>query len=299
MIRWVTHDEVRATRHLSGRAGQPPAWRTDFMAPPPATRLPQAFLIEYAPHRVLETHFHDADEFQIVIDGHGLLGRQPVAPVLVHFARAYTAYGPIVAGSEGLVFLTVRAQRDSAGPQRLSERRDVLEQVVDRRPWRASAAASFDRQAAALETLPQLSAANGLCARSVVLGPGAGVHLDAVAGDGRFVVVLEGAIVQSGAALPALSIGFGAAGSSGALDLVAGSQGARALVLDFPEPQAHERSSRPDAAWHCPQCGFVYDEREGFALDGIAPGTPWSDLPAEWTCPDCLAPKSAFTRGRG
>ncbi len=36
----------------------------------------------------------------------------------------------------------------------------------------------------------------------------------------------------------------------------------------------------------CPLCGEVYDE-ENF-------GTPFADLPEEWRCPLCFAPKSSF-----
>lgn len=34
-------------------------------------------------------------------------------------------------------------------------------------------------------------------------------------------------------------------------------------------------------------CGFVYDEAEGFPREGFAPGTKWSEVPDDWPCPDC------------
>lgn len=46
--------------------------------------------------------------------------------------------------------------------------------------------------------------------------------------------------------------------------------------------------------WHCEVCGFIYDEAEGLPDDDIAPGTAWADIPEDWTCPDCGAPKSDF-----
>ncbi|MEO7337443.1 MAG: rubredoxin [Caldimonas sp.] len=46
--------------------------------------------------------------------------------------------------------------------------------------------------------------------------------------------------------------------------------------------------------WLCIVCGFVYDETVGMPADGIAAGTPWADVPDDWTCPDCGAPKSDF-----
>jgi len=46
--------------------------------------------------------------------------------------------------------------------------------------------------------------------------------------------------------------------------------------------------------WHCMICGFIYDEAAGIPEAGIAPGTRWEDVPADWVCPDCLAGKSDF-----
>lgn len=41
------------------------------------------------------------------------------------------------------------------------------------------------------------------------------------------------------------------------------------------------------ASFRCPGCGYVYDEAEGFAREGFPPGTPWAQVPEDWTCPDC------------
>lgn len=46
--------------------------------------------------------------------------------------------------------------------------------------------------------------------------------------------------------------------------------------------------------WQCVVCGWIYDEAVGIPEDGIAPGTKWEDVPEDWTCPDCGAPKSDF-----
>jgi rubredoxin len=47
-------------------------------------------------------------------------------------------------------------------------------------------------------------------------------------------------------------------------------------------------------AWMCVNCGFVYEEAAGYPAGGIAPGTAWTDVPEDWLCPDCGAPKSSF-----
>lgn len=46
--------------------------------------------------------------------------------------------------------------------------------------------------------------------------------------------------------------------------------------------------------WVCILCGFVYDQEDGAPEHGIAPGTPWEDVPADWLCPDCGVGKSDF-----
>ena len=32
----------------------------------------------------------------------------------------------------------------------------------------------------------------------------------------------------------------------------------------------------------CIICGWVYDEKEGWPEEGIAPGTKWEDVPDDW-----------------
>ena len=44
----------------------------------------------------------------------------------------------------------------------------------------------------------------------------------------------------------------------------------------------------------CQICGYVYDPRNGDPDSGIPPMTPFEDLPDEWVCPICNAPKDKF-----
>lgn len=46
--------------------------------------------------------------------------------------------------------------------------------------------------------------------------------------------------------------------------------------------------------WQCTTCGEIYDEALGDADSGVAPGTRFEDLPADWLCPNCGATKDAF-----
>ena len=46
----------------------------------------------------------------------------------------------------------------------------------------------------------------------------------------------------------------------------------------------------------CPICGYVYDPSLGDTGNGIAPGTPFEDLPEDWKCPRCGKEKNIFNR---
>ncbi|MBO4738188.1 MAG: rubredoxin [Bacteroidales bacterium] len=44
----------------------------------------------------------------------------------------------------------------------------------------------------------------------------------------------------------------------------------------------------------CSVCGYVYDPAVGDPDSGIAPGTPFEEIPDDWTCPLCGVGKSDF-----
>lgn len=46
----------------------------------------------------------------------------------------------------------------------------------------------------------------------------------------------------------------------------------------------------------CTICDYVYDPAVGDPDNGIAPGTRFEDLPDDWVCPPCGAPKSEFVK---
>jgi rubredoxin len=46
--------------------------------------------------------------------------------------------------------------------------------------------------------------------------------------------------------------------------------------------------------YRCKECEHVYDEAEGDPDSGIAAGTRWEDIPDDWACPICGAPKDFF-----
>ncbi len=44
----------------------------------------------------------------------------------------------------------------------------------------------------------------------------------------------------------------------------------------------------------CSICGYTYDEAIGLPEEDVAPGTKWKDIPEDFTCPRCGAPKTVF-----
>ena len=47
--------------------------------------------------------------------------------------------------------------------------------------------------------------------------------------------------------------------------------------------------------YECNVCGYVYDSAKGDPDNGIAPGTPFEQIPNDWTCPLCGVDKENFS----
>lgn len=50
----------------------------------------------------------------------------------------------------------------------------------------------------------------------------------------------------------------------------------------------------PTGKYVCSVCGYVYDPEKGDPTQGIAPGTPFEDLPDTWRCPRCKQSQDKF-----
>jgi rubredoxin len=46
----------------------------------------------------------------------------------------------------------------------------------------------------------------------------------------------------------------------------------------------------------CTICGWVYDPESGDPDSGVEPGTRFEDIPDDWECPVCGAPKDDFEK---
>ena len=71
---------------------------------------PLAFIVRTPPGGYLEAHFHACDQFQVIVEGSGTIGRHKVRAGFVHYADAFTPYGPLLAAQdEGFAYETLRA----------------------------------------------------------------------------------------------------------------------------------------------------------------------------------------------
>jgi rubredoxin len=295
--------DVKAGKKTRNPPGGGTSWRTDFMRPPEGVLdYPMAFLAEGTPHRVIKPHFHEVDQFQVIVSGGGVIGHHPLSINAVHFSRAHTPYGPLTGADQGVAFLTLRAHWDP-GAQYLQneESKKKLINVPDRKPWQATEAPDFNGDADVnIKSFKEIKDERGLGAFSIKLAAGATLQTpDPAQTNGQYLIVVKGSLTYQGKEYKAISIAF-TKPNEGSFPVVAGPEGVEALVLNFPrleaaKPVVAEPSNKQAfRVWQCLLCAFVYDEAKGMPEDGIAAGTRWEDVPDTWTCPDCAASKADF-----
>ncbi|MBW4093022.1 MAG: hypothetical protein HIU82_18265 [Proteobacteria bacterium] len=224
---------IGANRHT--RAASEPV-------PEPGTLYPMAFLVEKDAGAVVHPHFHQADQFQVVMGGSGRLGRHNVAGIAVHYTDAWSAYGPIVAAEDGVAWFTFRNAWDPGARYMPGARAELRAGRGDRQhrevavpPEPAIATEALASQPAP-ECRPMLApAADGMACWRYRLPPGASLRgADPASGRGQFWLVLAGALAVAGHPdLPAESCLF-VSPNEAPLESGAGESGAEVLCLQFP-----------------------------------------------------------------
>ena len=48
--------------------------------------------------------------------------------------------------------------------------------------------------------------------------------------------------------------------------------------------------------YRCELCGWIYDPAKGDPNNGVEAGTPFEEVPEDWTCPLCGADKEQFEK---
>lgn len=223
------------------------AMRTAETPPPPGPEMvyPMGFLVEQAADTLVQAHFHAANQFQVVVGGEGMLGRHAVVPISVHYTNAFSSYGPLRAGPEGLHYFTLRNGWDpgaryvpGAAAELRNRPRKFREAVAEPGPpLPADALAALPRTETDVLLPP---APDGLAAWRHRLPPGAGLQgPDPAEGEGQYWVVTAGTLaLGAGAPMPPLSCAFVFPGDAPA-EATAGPGGAEVLVLQYPRGRAH------------------------------------------------------------
>jgi len=263
---------------------------------------PTAFISKYEPGRKSDAHYHAVDQFQVILEGKGKFARRVVAPYAVHFTRAYTSYGPLLPDPEtGWTLLVLRTRYDP-GSQHGSAAQSRLKQMRDRQPWQVHRRVTFAAQCQGIDLrdIPDIDDDQGLFACSLMMAPDTTTTApDARGGDGQFIVVVTGSLVNANKEQRAPVVVF-VKPDENAFSIRAGSRGLQALILNLPQVRSRTASVKASSTatgyrkWQCVMCAFSYDEALGMPEEGIAPGTRWEDVPESWSCPDCSASKSDF-----
>jgi hypothetical protein len=239
-------ETARANRRRGTAADGVTFWHTLYLGttrynmapgtpdPAPDALFPMAFLVEQDPGSTANAHYHQQDQFQLVVGGHAMRGLHEVRPVTVHFTGAHTAYGPIRASAEdGVWYFTLRNGFDpGARFMTMSENRIALRGIQGRR-HREAVAGPLTAPTAATETLlgpdPDGMAAwrYGVASGEAVTGP------DPVTGRGQYWVVTRGSLRYGGETLPALSCAF-VYPDDAPFQAEAGPDGAEVVAMQFP-----------------------------------------------------------------
>lgn len=206
---WLT-SYIGANRYTA-TAGTPPA---------SSALYPMAFLVEQDPGAVVGAHYHQADQFQVMVGGSGRLGIHDVAASAIHFAGAWSPYGPVAAGRDGLQYFTLRNGWDTGA--RYMEFPDN----------RAALRSMSRRHREAVGTITP--AGDGLWTRCLDVAAGdclAGS--DPASGGGQFWLVLAGSMRHDARTLSPRSCLF-VHPEEAPLTAVAGADGLKAMAMQFP-----------------------------------------------------------------
>ena len=223
--------------------------RTDYIGSPGIIDdKPQAFLVDRLfPGAHIAPHFHDVDQYQVVVGGFCNMGKKAAPPVSFQYADAYTPYGPIKGEEKGFAFFTLRPIASGGFFPMPGSRHDM--------PGRAgrNISAHFDRTgpkpaAGQHEEIALMDEqGDGVDARGFRLGAGAAVTGPAADGGGQYYLVCEGDIVHNGKTLPQWSLAHVQPGEAPPV-LQAGPDGADVLVLQFSRPSDRPGSTPAELA---------------------------------------------------
>jgi hypothetical protein len=207
---------------------------------------PQSHYTEMDANGVIVPHFHQVNQYQIMVSGSGSIGRHALPLVGLHYADRHTAYGPINAGAQGLGLFTIRAQSDP-GAIYLHQPgyKEQLKPSKQRYLIADNIAVSTD---GVLQSRSE-TVLESVFAQDVDLGDGLGAYLlrmgagakttgpDPRVTGGQYYLVLNGSLILDNADYALWSLIY-VARTDAPLSVNAGPNGLEALVLNLPRVEA-------------------------------------------------------------
>lgn len=240
MPRGATFEEARATRKHYVLPNGTGFWKSEYIiSDHEAAPAPHALLVEQDPEQVILPHFHEQNQFQVIVNGGGTLGRAEVAPVTVHYAGAYTGYGPITSGKDGLWYFTLRPMMDN-GAQFLPESR-VKMKPVPKKHWHSApigtASSGELAQLADVRVATIQDDADGMLIQTIRM-PAGGCHqaVSPATGGGQFFLVTSGEVEVEGRRYGQWSCLWAAPGDA-SMTFNAGAGGAEVLLAQCPRAE--------------------------------------------------------------
>jgi hypothetical protein len=247
MIYTQSGAEALAKREVVNSPGTGiPHWGTVFFGTRTSTSAapgPQATMSELNPSEALVPHFHGVTMFQLFIAGSGTLGKnaQPLQPITVQFKDHHTAYGPVVAGPQGLSFVALRMRTGDSAPVYLDRPgyREKLKPSKRRHLTSAPVGLSIEpvlrfRKEPVWEPLLE-QGDDGFAAHVVRLGANMSADgPDPRKAGGYYVFVANGSLMQQDKELALWSMAVVEPNENG-FELRAGDRGLEALVLQYPK----------------------------------------------------------------
>jgi hypothetical protein len=201
---------------------------------------PVAFLVEQDPNSTVRAHFHEADQFQVIVAGSGRMASHEVGGVAVHYTNAHSPYGPIVAGEQGVHYFTLRNSYDRTARYMPESRPDLRQAARNFREATVAPQPPLDSAVLASVSASQTEAIapqpDGLGAWRYRLPAGERISgPDPRTGAGQHWLVLNGELaVESSPALPRSSLVF-VSPDEAPFEATAGAVGLEILCMQYPD----------------------------------------------------------------
>jgi hypothetical protein len=238
MIAYGKRSLGEKTRRALALGANAPYYKSEWMSCGQDPWLsPTIFMVEQPPGSQLPTHFHRQNEFQVVVRGSGSIGTHAITPISVHYAGAYTGYGPVTAGEDGLTYFTIRPVFDTGAVLAAEARTQMIrgpKRQIHAAPYPVQPLSSGDVRH---DTLIEPAADGLFCGVSYLPANGQLQTEAHPESGGTFYMVLDGELTVAGESLGQWETAYLSAGEP-ALTLQAAAAGATVMVMRVPATDA-------------------------------------------------------------